>query len=35
MPERDERLYLDDIVQAIDRILAYTAEGRDAFYRLR
>ncbi len=32
MPERDERLYLDDIVQAIDRILEYTAEGRDAFF---
>jgi len=32
MPERDERLYLDDIVQAIDRILGYTAEGRDAFF---
>jgi uncharacterized protein with HEPN domain len=32
MPERDERLYLDDIVRAIDRILEYTAEGRDAFF---
>ena len=32
MPERDERLYLDDIVRAIDRILGYTAEGRDAFF---
>jgi uncharacterized protein with HEPN domain len=32
MPERDERLYLDDIVRAIDRILSYTAEGRDAFF---
>lgn len=32
MPERDERLYLDDIVRAIDRILEYTSEGRDAFF---
>jgi uncharacterized protein with HEPN domain len=32
MPERDERLYLDDIVQAIDRVLRYTAEGREAFF---
>ena len=32
MPERDERLYLDDILRAIDRILSYTAEGRDAFF---
>jgi uncharacterized protein with HEPN domain len=32
MPERDERLYLEDIVQAVDRILRYTAEGRDAFF---
>lgn len=32
MPERDERLYLDDIVRAIDRVLEYTAEGRDAFF---
>jgi uncharacterized protein with HEPN domain len=32
MPERDERLYLDDIVQAIDRILSYTTGGRDAFF---
>ena len=32
MPERDERLYLDDIVRAIDRIHEYTAEGRDAFF---
>jgi uncharacterized protein with HEPN domain len=32
MPERDERLYLDDIVRAIDRILEYTADGRDAFF---
>lgn len=32
MPERDERLYLDDIVRAIDRVLEYTAEGREAFF---
>lgn len=32
MPERDERLYLDDIVHAIDRILTYTSDGRDAFF---
>ena len=31
MPKRDERLYLDDIVHAIDRILTYTSDGRDAF----
>ena len=29
--ERDERLYLSDIVTAIDRILEYTAAGRQAF----
>jgi len=32
MPERDEGLYLDDILTAIDRILRYTAEGRQAFF---
>ena len=32
MTERDERLYLTDIVEAIDRILRYTAPGRDAFF---
>jgi len=32
MRERDERLYLDDIVRAIDRILSYTGEGRDTFF---
>jgi uncharacterized protein with HEPN domain len=29
--ERDERLYLADILEAIDRINLYVAEGRDAF----
>lgn len=29
--ERDERLYLSDIVAAVDRILQYTAAGRQAF----
>jgi uncharacterized protein with HEPN domain len=29
--ERSERLYLADIRDAIDRILAYTSEGREAF----
>lgn len=29
--ERDERLYLADIHSAIERILRYTAAGRDAF----
>lgn len=32
MPERDERLYLDDIARAIERILTYTSEGREAFF---
>jgi len=31
-PERDERLYLSDIVTSIDRVLEYTAEGREAFF---
>jgi uncharacterized protein with HEPN domain len=30
-PERDERLYLDDIVTAIDRVVDYVREGRNAF----
>jgi len=30
--ERDERLYLADIRDAIDRILRYTATGREAFF---
>lgn len=29
---RDERLYLTDIVSAIDRALDYTREGRQAFF---
>lgn len=32
MAERDERLYLSDIVTAIDRILEYTAAGRQRFF---
>lgn len=28
---RSERLYLTDIVDAIDRVLEYTAQGRSAF----
>lgn len=30
--ERDERLYLEDIVTSIDRILDYTSQGRDFFF---
>ena len=30
-PARDESMYLHDIVEAVDRILEYTASGRDAF----
>lgn len=29
---RDERLYLTDILDAIDKVLSYTSGGRDAFY---
>lgn len=29
--ERDERLYLTDIKDAIDRVLSYTAGGRETF----
>ena len=29
---RDERLYLTDIKDAIDRVLQYTHTGRDAFF---
>lgn len=29
---RSERLYLTDILDAIDKALAYTREGRDAFF---
>jgi hypothetical protein len=32
MSERDEALYLTDIVEAIDQILAYTSAGRDVFF---
>jgi uncharacterized protein with HEPN domain len=35
MSERDERLYLSDIVEAIDRILDYTSAGRQAFFSNR
>jgi uncharacterized protein with HEPN domain len=35
MSERDERLYLTDILESIDRILAYTTAGRDAFFANR
>jgi len=31
MPERDERLYLSDLLGAIDKILAYTADGQAQF----
>jgi len=31
-PERDDRLYLVDIRDAADRILRYTAAGREAFF---
>ena len=31
MTHRDERLYLAEILEAIDRALGYTAEGREAF----
>jgi uncharacterized protein with HEPN domain len=30
--ERDQRLYLSDIKDAIDRVLRYTRTGRDAFF---
>jgi uncharacterized protein with HEPN domain len=30
--ERDERLYLTDIKDAIDRILSYTSAGRERFF---
>ncbi len=30
--ERDERLYLTDIKDAIDRVLRYTHAGREAFF---
>ena len=31
MPKRNEKLYLTDILDAIDRILEYTSGGRTAF----
>ena len=31
MAERNERLYLADIRDAIERVLVYTTKGRDAF----
>lgn len=31
MPERDERLYLSDLLGAIDKILAYTVDGQAEF----
>jgi uncharacterized protein with HEPN domain len=30
--ERDERLFLEDLREAIERISSYTAAGRDAFF---
>ena len=30
--DRDQRLYLTDIRDAIDRVLRYTQNGRDAFF---
>jgi uncharacterized protein with HEPN domain len=32
MSERDERLYLTEILNAIDRALRYSANGRAAFF---
>ena len=32
MTERDERLYLAEILEAIDRALEYTSDGREAFF---
>jgi uncharacterized protein with HEPN domain len=32
MTQRDERLYLAEILEAIDRALMYTAVGREAFF---
>ena len=32
MAERNERLYLADIRDAIERVLVYTTKGRDAFF---
>jgi uncharacterized protein with HEPN domain len=33
MAQREERLYLADILSAIDRALAYTTEGREVFFQ--
>jgi uncharacterized protein with HEPN domain len=32
MAQRDERLYFAEILEAIDRIVTYTNEGREAFF---
>jgi uncharacterized protein with HEPN domain len=32
LPERDERLYLADMREAVDKILRYTMGGRAAFF---
>jgi hypothetical protein len=32
MTQRDERLYLAEILEGIDRALAYTVAGRQAFF---
>jgi uncharacterized protein with HEPN domain len=32
MTQRDERLYFAEILEAINRIVAYTASGREAFF---
>jgi hypothetical protein len=32
MAQRDERLYLAEILEAIDRALQYTGAGREAFF---
>ncbi len=32
MPERDEKLYFAEILDAVDRALQYTREGREAFF---
>jgi hypothetical protein len=32
MTQRDERLYLAEMLEAIDRALMYTAAGREAFF---
>jgi uncharacterized protein with HEPN domain len=32
MTQRDERLYFAEILEAIDRVVAYTTGGREAFF---